>query len=238
MFPPRPSSNIGAIIGGVVAGVIVVILGRDTLLHARLVPQKTKPGNLAEGQTFHVVRGRCPVTATSRCSAFFHRRDNKGSAFATLRSTSYESSQAGEHSKPQQPASGHTTNYTSSVMGSNPSGESLIGTNLGATIHPRSLAVTNPGSLPSVPEAYRPPNVNEKLQARIPRHSAQGATISAVPPSGFYTSSVANLIHAQIPDEPVEEGLMSRQASMRTTLPPYSPGGFQHDEDAPPLPTR
>ena len=123
-------------------------------------------------------------------------------------------------------------------MGPNPSGESLIGTNWAATIPPRSLVVTNPGSVPSVPETYQLLNVNEKSLAGIPQHSAQGNAIRGVPPSGFYTSSVANLIHAQIPDEPVEEGVMSRQASMRTTLPPYSPGGFEREEDAPPLPGR
>ena len=208
-------------------------------MHARLVPQKTtKPGKLAEGQTIHAVRGRCPVTTTSRCSALFNGRNNKGSTFTTRRSTSHKSSQAGKHSEPHQPASGHTPNHTSSVMGANPSGESLIGTNLVATIPPRSLVVTNPGSLPSVPETYKLPKVNEKSPAGIPRHSAQGTAIRGVPPSSFYTSSVANLIHAQIPDEPVEEGVMSRHVSMRTALPPYSPGGFQHDEDAPPLPER
>ena len=147
---------------------------------------------------------------------------------------SYESFQTGENYRPQQPTSGHTTNNTP-VIGSNPSGEPPIGANLVTSIPRRSLAMPN---LPSMPEAYQPPNINEKPPARIPRHTVQGTTTSGVPPSSFYTSSVANLIQAQTPDEPVEEGLVSRHASMRTTLPPYSPGGFQYDEDAPRLPER
>ena len=112
---------------------------------------------------------------------------------------SYESLQTGENSKPQQPASGHTTNNTP-VIGLNSSGEPLIGASL---IPRRSAAMTNPGSLP---EAYQPPNVNEKPPAGIPQHPVQGTTTSGVPPSSFYNGSVASLIQAQIPDEPVEAG--------------------------------
>ena len=147
----------------------------------------------------------------------------------------YKSSQAGEHSKPQQPYSDHTTDYTSSVVDSNPFGESVLGTNLVPTIPRRPLAITNDGSLPSITEAHQPPNPNGKLPTRIPRHLVQDP-ITTGPPNSFYTSSVANLIQVQIPEEPVEEGVMSSQASMRTTLPPYSPGGFRDNEDAPTLP--
>ena len=104
------------------------------------------------------------------------------------------------------------------------------------TIPRRSLAMTNDGSLPTIPETYQPPIFNEKLPARIPRQLVQDTITTGGPPSSFYTSSVANLVRVQIPDEPVEEGLMSREASMGTTLPPYSPGGFQDNEDASTLP--
>jgi len=123
-------------------------------------------------------------------------------------------------------------------MGSNTYGESLIGTNLVPTTPRRSLAMTNHGNLPAIPEAYQPPNVDEVPPAGIPRHSVRDATTTGAPPSNFYTSSVANLIQPQIPHAPVDEGPVSRQASVGTTLPPYSPRGFLDNGDAPPLPER
>lgn len=147
------------------------------------------------------------------------------------------SPQTGENFNPEQPASSHTTNYISSVTGSNPPGETLLRTNPLPTIPRSSLVVTNPSNLPSVPEAHQLRNVSEKPPAGVlPRHSGQGVTTSSAPPSSFYTNAVANRVEAEIPDEPVEAGVMSRQASTRTVPPPYSPGGFQHDEDAPSLP--
>ena len=98
--------------------------------------------------------------------------------------------------------------------------------------------MTNHDSLLAVPEAYQPPNVNEVPPAGIPQHSVRDAITTGVPPSTFYTSSVANLIQPQIPHGPVEEGPMSKQASIGPTLPPYSPRGFLDNGDAPPLPER
>jgi len=50
----------------------------------------------------------------------------------------------------------------------------------------------------------------------------------------------ANRVLAQIPDEPIEEGVMSgqmvRQVSKSAALLPYNPGGLLREEDAPPLP--
>jgi len=61
---------------------------------------------------------------------------------------------------------------------------------------------------------------------------------SAVPPNppATHTNVTASHAQAQIPDEPVEEGVMSRQISRGGTLPPYSPGGLLREEDVPPLP--
>jgi hypothetical protein len=142
---------------------------------------------------------------------------------------SYTSSQADKKFKPQQPVPNHTTNHTSVVMNSNPSGEPLLGTK-------RPLAVTNRGNLPSVPEVDQPPIVNHSPPAGIPRHSVQDTTTTTAPSGIFYTSSVANLVQPQISDERVEQAPMLRQPSI--PLPPYSPGGFLGNGDAPPLPER
>ena len=99
--------------------------------------------------------------------------------------------------------------------------------------------MTNLSSLPSLPELHQGPWVNEKAPAGRPR---QERTAGRPPPSNFYTNVVGNLVQASIPsepdepDEPVEQGLMSRHASTVTTLPPYSPGAFPRDGNAPMIP--
>jgi len=103
-------------------------------------------------------------------------------------------------------------------------------------LYEKSLIGTNRGSLPAVPEAYQPPNVDEVPPAGIPRHSERDTTTAGVPSSSFYNSSVASLVQPQIPDGLFEES--RRRASIGTTLPPYSPGGFSDNGDAPPLPQR
>ena len=93
--------------------------------------------------------------------------------------------------------------------------------------------MTNPSSLPSLSEAHHDLWINEKQPAG---RRQRDATAGRPPPGNFYTNVVGNLVQAEAPNEPVEQGLMSRHASTVTTLPPYSPGAFQRDGNVPPLP--
>ena len=74
--------------------------------------------------------------------------------------------------------------------------------------------------LPSVPEAPQSPPVDEKPPVEGTWYSVQNATTDSAPPSSFYTNVVANRARTPIPNEPVEEGMMSRHTSTRSTLPP------------------
>jgi hypothetical protein len=90
--------------------------------------------------------------------------------------------------------------------------------------------------LPSVSEAHQESRVTEKPPLGMQPYSLRGPNADDALPSSFYPDVVANRVQAQIPDEPVEAGRMSGHLSLGSTLPPYSPGEFRHDEDAPPLP--
>jgi hypothetical protein len=92
------------------------------------------------------------------------------------------------------------------------------------------LAVAN---LPSSPEADPAPGVIANSSFERPR--AQGPSRVGAPSNSLYSHAVAGRIQAQIP---VEENWLSRQTSMRSTLPPYSPGVFRYDEASPSLPHR
>jgi len=81
---------------------------------------------------------------------------------------------------------------------------------------------------PSVSEAHRSPRVTDRPPVGLIPYSSQDTTTGGIHPRS----------PAQMPDEPVVEDLTSWRASMVTTLPPYSPGGFLYDERAPPLPER
>ena len=142
-------------------------------------------------------------------------------------------------------STGHTETSTSTVMGSNLSGASLTGMNvmgtpstslLFSTIAPNSSTTTHFSSMPSTSEAHQGPRVGDRSPVGLPPYSLQDLTTGGAPSGGPRTDVPTNIAPAQIPDEPVEEGLMSWRASMVTTLPPYSPREFLHDEHAPPLP--
>ncbi len=141
----------------------------------------------------------------------------------------------------------HSETNTSTGMGSTPSGASLTGMNvmgapstslLFSTIAPNLSTTTNFSSMPSISEAHQSSRVSDRSPAGLPPYSLQDLTTGGAPPGSLRTDVPTSLVPAQAPDEPVEEGLMSWRASMVTTLPPYSPGGFLHDERAPPLPER
>ena len=128
---------------------------------------------------------------------------------------------------PQQSAPGHPDTHSSFVMG--PNSSRVISQE--RIIHAPSNSLTSftvPPN-PPVPEAHQGGRVNKNRRLGIPRPSRQGPTIETAPPTRFYTTT-----QAQPPNEPIEGGV-TRQLS-RSTLPPYSPGEFLHDEDAPPIP--
>ena len=96
--------------------------------------------------------------------------------------------------------------------------------------------MTSHSSLPYDSKAYQGSHIDEPLPIGAPRYSMQGTAIGGAPPSSFYNEVVENAVQAQTSIEQVEDGLMTRQQSMMSTLPPYSPGEFLQDGDAPPLP--
>ena len=139
----------------------------------------------------------------------------------------------------------HTETSTSNVMGSNPSGASLIGMNvigapstslLFSTIAPNLSTTTHINSTSSTSDTHRRSRASNRSQAGLPPYSLQDLTTVSAPPRSHPADVTTSPGPAQIPDEPVEDGLMSWRASMVTTLPPYSPGRFLHDEHAHPLP--
>jgi len=132
---------------------------------------------------------------------------------------------------PQQPASSNTAAHPLPMMESKSSRVALQE----QTTHAQSNSLassTLPPNPPGIESLSDLPSVRE-----VPRSSQQGPTADATPPGRSYTDSTADHVEAQIPNEPVEADAMSRQLS-RTTLPPYSPGGFLRDGDVPSLPGR
>ena len=153
-----------------------------------------------------------------------------------LGQVSYTFSQAGQTFKQLQPAPGHTANHASSIMGSNVSRETVVGTNLTPTLPPSPLAVVNFSTFPSDSKAHQYGHIDVPPPVEAPRYSVQGTAAGGVPPSSFYNEVVGNSVQAQTSIEQVEDGRTTRQQSLMSTLPPYSPGEFQLDDDVPPLP--
>ena len=138
-----------------------------------------------------------------------------------------------------QSTTSHTATNALAVMGSNLSEASLTGITvmgppspslLSSTIPPNSSATTPFSSMPPISEAHRSSRVSYSHipPVGLPPYSLRDPTTGGAPPRS----------RAQIPDEPLEEGLMSWRASMVTTLPHYSPGGLLHDDRALALPER
>ena len=252
----RHSNNLGPIIGGIMAAVIVLALGAVLVwffLKRRRTNQASRRNRLPVLESMddalpppqYLPPDARPALRTSNeatmqgplSSHFYGPSDLTSQVPSKYRETS-------QPFAPQRSAPSPTTTQTSFVSGSNPSGVSLIrarapSTSLSSTTTPSSPGMSNLSSLPSLPEDHQVPLVNEKLALGIMAPSSvQSPPTGGPPPSRFYPNVVANRVQAEIPDEPVEEGLMSRATSMRSFLPPYSPGGFRNDEDAPPIPER
>ncbi len=96
--------------------------------------------------------------------------------------------------------------------------------------------MTSHSRLPSISKAHQGRHIDVPLPVGTPRYSVQGTATGGAPPSSFHNEVVGSSVQAQTSNEQVEAGLMTRQPSMMSTLPPYSPGEFRPDDGAPPLP--
>ena len=96
--------------------------------------------------------------------------------------------------------------------------------------------MTNHSRLPSTSKAHQGRHISVPLPVGTPRYSVQGAVTGGPPPSSFYDTVVGSGVQTQTLNEQVEAGLMTRQPSMMSTLPPYSPGEFSQDDGVPLLP--
>ncbi len=207
---------------------------------------KTEAPNLASGSGT-VPRARSPAIAPIspfRCTAYIHGSDHAGTLITlppTLRCDELRNLQFGRQVNPQQSASSHAVTHSSFVMEPNSSRvisqERIIhspsNSLSSSTVPPNPQRISNLGDPSSVPEAHQGPRVDKNRRLRIPRPSRQGTTAETAPPTRLYTNLATT--QAQPPNEPIEERVIVRQLS-RSTLPPYSPGGFLHDEDVPPMP--
>ena len=106
-----------------------------------------------------------------------------------------------------------------------------------STVPPNPFVMSNPSGPPSVPKAYQGSRVDKNRRLSTHRASRQAPTTDTASPSRFYINLTPKRVQPQTPNEPIEEGMITRQFS-RNTLPPYSPGEFLRDEDVPPLPGR
>jgi hypothetical protein len=173
--------NIGAIVGGVVAGLVVSVAGVALIWHLRRRGQKASQGGispfLGSGSG---AKGNGPPSGaeTQELPGFYHY--SKHEAFV-----------------PQPPPSGQTG--TSPVRDPN-------SIHAAFTTPSGPFATTNPGDIHSDPEVHR--NF-DAYALGLPPSSTQGpAAALAGPPNGSYNVA-AGCVQGQIPNEPVEEGLMS-----------------------------
>ena len=240
----RPSINTGAIVGGVIGGTIILVLVAVGIVYFL---KRRRSRRDSQRYTFPVLESEgihtrfLPPGGQSMSMAATTQVPFSSHFYALSRMT-HESSQTAPTFRPQHSNSSHTDTYTSSATGSNvsrarPTGLTLVhnasNSLTSSTIPPSSPGMTNLSSLRTLPEVDHGLQSDEKLPVGRPR---QGAAAGRPPPSNFYTNVVGNLIQAEVPNEPVEEGLMSRHASMATTLPPYSPGAFRRGETPPIMP--
>jgi len=226
----RPKTNTGAIVGGVVAAVLVLVLGAALLWYFRRrrreISRRNRPPVLASAPN-SPVSGAHPnmqmATAQGALSSHF-------SPPSDVTPVPYIPPQPDRTPAPRRVGSTHKAIYNSARSESNPSGSSYApsDTLTSSTIPPIPSASANPRSTPFGPDAQRDSRVNEK--------SSHGWMVQNLTSPGPLSSSFHS--NAAADSEPVEAGLMSRHMSTRSALPLYSPGGFQHDEKAPPLPGR
>jgi hypothetical protein len=236
------SQNLGPIIGGVVGAVFVLVLGAVLVcyfLKRRSIRNSLRSNDLSSPHflppsaqpELHVFTTQGPLS-----SQFDAPSDTTSHGFSKY-------SQTGLTVTPHHSTTSHTAIYTSAIAESTLPGESLTGANVmrtpptsftSTTVPPNLSATTNFSSTSSVSEAHQGFRINDRPPVGLPAYSLQDLTAGPAPLSSLST----NVAIAQIPDEPVEQGLMSWRASMVTTLPPYSPRGLLHDERAPPLPER
>jgi hypothetical protein len=225
----RPNTNIGAIVGGVVAAVIVLGLGAVLLWYFRRrkreITRRGRPPILAS-ELNSPASGAPPdlQMATAFPSPFYAPSD-------TANPVPYIPQQTGRTPAQKQAVSTRKTFYDSARSGSAPSGTSYAPSDFltSSSLPQIPPANANFDSSPSNPDAQRDSRVNEKSSHGWSQYTVQNLATPGPLPRSFYSNTAAD-------GEPVEAGQMSRQMSTRSALPLYSPRGFQHDEVVPPLP--
>lgn len=227
----RSKTNIGAIVGGVVTPVVVLVLGVVLIWYfkhrRREASRRGRPPILASGPN-SPSSGAYPdlriATGQGVLSSHFYAPSDVASQVA------YKYPQTGRTPEPQQMAFSHKAIYDPNRSGPNLSGTSHAPSDSlsSSTIPPNPPAGTNLSSTASGPDAQR---VNEKSSYGWPRYTVQNVNTPGPLPNSFYSNAEAD-------GEPVEAGLMSRQMSTRSALPLYSHGGIQRDERPPPLPEK
>ena len=112
--------------------------------------------------------------------------------------------------------------YTPFVTGSGLSGAS--GTPSASlttsTLPLNPSARTTLNTMPSIHEAQRGPRMHKG-------YAVQSPPAAGHPPTNLSNDAVVNRVSVQIRNEPVEEGLMTRQISTGSSLPHYGFGGTQ-----------
>lgn len=226
------------------AAVVFLVLGGVLLWYfkhrSRENSRRGRPPVLASGPNSPTLgahsdpRMSAAANAQGALSSHFYAPSHVASQVA------YMSPQTGRPSAPQKLVSNNSATYGSAGSGSNPSEASHnpSATLTSSTIPQSPSWVTNLSSTPAGPGAQQGSRINEKSPHGWPRYTVQNPTTPTPLPSGVYSSAMSGDFQTQIPNEPVEQGLMSRHISTRSTLPPYSPGGLQRDESMPPLPGR
>ena len=227
----RSNTNIGAIVGGVVAGVVLV-LGVVLLWYFKYRNRENSPRskppiltselNYPGSAPYHdpwtvAVQGAFP-------SPFYGPSDTVGQV-------AYNPVQTGRTQVPQQAVTGYKAIYDPAGSGPNPSGtpHAPSDTLTSSTTPPYSSANANFNGTSSSPDAQREFRVNDKSSHGWSRYAVQNPTTPGPLPNSFYSNAVAD-------GEPVEAGLMSKRMSTKSALPFDSPGGVRRDEGAPPLP--
>ena len=184
------SRNIGAIVGGVVAGVVVVVVALVWYLRRRRQSRSKANANAPpSGAQTQELPGSHYYAPSGIVSQMFYNFSPRTRIF------------------------GPRPSLNTPVKGPGPSGAPHASTNSDharSTARPLLSATTTPGDIPSDPEVHRGSGVDAP---GFPPASAQGSA-PAVPPSSSYNVE-ANRVQGPIPSDPVEEGVMSGRRRRR-----------------------
>ena len=186
------SRNIGAIVGGVAAGVVVVVVVVAFIWYLRRRRQSRSEADAnapPPGAQTQELPGSHYYAPSGIVSQMFYTFSPTTRIF------------------------GPRPSLNIPVKGPSPSGAPQTSTNSDharSTTHPLLSATTTPGGILSDPEVHRGSGVDAP---GLPPPSAQGPAL-AVPPSSSYNVE-ANRVQGPIPNDPVEEGVMSGRRRRR-----------------------